>query len=64
MKRVTFGHELDLYYDYTVVPGLVATVGGGYLLANDDFGYDIDAAGKEYGGDDAWKAGLGLAYKF
>jgi len=64
MKRVTFGHELDLYYDYTVVPGLVATLGGGYLLANDDFGYDIDAAGKEYGGDDAWKAGLGLAYKF
>lgn len=64
MKRMTFGHELDLYYDYTVVPGLVATLGGGYLLADDDFGYDIDANGKESGGDDAWKAGLGLAYKF
>ena len=63
-KRMTFGHELDLYYDYTVVPGLVATLGGGYLLADDDFGYGIDANGKEVGGDDAWKAGLGLAYKF
>ena len=65
MKRITFGHELDLYYDYTVVPGLVATLGGGYLLADDDFGFDIDPiTGKEIGGDDAWKAGLGLAYKF
>jgi hypothetical protein len=65
MKRMTFGHELDLYYDYTVVPGLVATLGGGYLLADDDFGLDIDpVTGKEIGGDDAWKAGLGLAYKF
>jgi len=65
MKRMTFGHELDLYYDYTVVPGLVATLGGGYLLADDDFGFDIDpVTGKEIGGDDAWKAGLGLAYKF
>ena len=63
-KRMTFGHELDLYYDYTVVPGLVATLGGGYLLAHDDFGYGIDVNGKEVGGDDAWKAGLGLAYKF
>ena len=63
MKRMTFGHELDLYYDYTVVPGLVATLGGGYLLANDDFGYDVIGT-KEIGGDDAWKAGLGLAYKF
>lgn len=63
MKRMTFGHELDLYYDYTVVPGLVATLGGGYLLADDDFGYDVIGT-KEIGGDDAWKAGLGLAYKF
>ena len=60
-SRLTFGHELDAYYDYTVVPGLVMTVGGGYLLADDDYG--IDAA-KTLGGDDAWKAGLGLAYKF
>ncbi|TRO82231.1 hypothetical protein [Trichloromonas acetexigens] len=63
MKRITFGHELDLYYDYTVVPGLIATLGGGYLLADDDFGYDVIGT-KEIGGDDAWKAGLGLAYKF
>lgn len=62
-KRITFGHELDLYYDYTVVPGLVATLGGGYLLADDDFGYAV-VNGKTIGGDDAWKAGLGLAYKF
>jgi hypothetical protein len=62
-KRITFGHELDLYYDYTVVPGLVATLGGGYLLADDDFGY-AKVGTKEIGGDDAWKAGLGLAYKF
>jgi hypothetical protein len=60
-KRLTFGHELDAYYDYTVVPGLVMTVGGGYLLADDDYGID---ATKKLGGDDAWKAGLGLAYKF
>jgi hypothetical protein len=60
-SRLTFGHELDAYYDYTVVPGLVMTVGGGYLLADDDYGID---ATKKLGGDDAWKAGLGLAYKF
>jgi hypothetical protein len=63
-KRITFGHEIDAYYDYTVVPGLVMTVGGGYLLADDDFGFGYDDTGKEIGGDDAWKAGLGLAYKF
>lgn len=64
LKRITFGHEIDAYYDYTVVPGLVMTVGGGYLLADDDFGYGFDANNKQLGGDDAWKAGLGLAYKF
>lgn len=64
LKRITFGHELDAYYDYTVVPGLVMTVGGGYLLADDDYGYGFDDNGKKIGGDDAWKAGLGLAYKF
>jgi hypothetical protein len=63
-KRITFGHEIDAYYDYTVVPGLVMTVGGGYLLADDDYGYGKDANGSDLGGDDAWKAGLGLAYKF
>lgn len=62
-KRITFGHEIDAYYDYTVVPGLIATFGGGYLIADDDFGYD-KVGTKTIGGDDAWKAGLGLAYKF
>lgn len=51
---VTFGNEIDAYYDYTVVPGLTLTVGGGYLLADDEFG----------AGDDAWKLGSGLLYKF
>ena len=64
-NRLTFGHEIDAYYDYTVVPGLVMTVGGGYLLADDDYGITAgNAVDKTLGGDDAWKAGLGLAYKF
>lgn len=71
---ITFGHEIDAYLDYTIVEGLVATLGGGYLLADDDFGATTgtktdgnrggsteDAA---FGGDDAWKAGFGLTYKF
>lgn len=71
LKRITFGHEIDAYYDYTVVPGLVMTVGGGYLFANDDYGMSsynattkTHTVDKTLGGDDAWKAGLGLAYKF
>jgi hypothetical protein len=64
-KRLTFGHEIDAYYDYTVVPGLVMTVGGGYLLADDDYGITAgNMVDKTQGGDNAWKAGLGLAYKF
>jgi hypothetical protein len=51
---ITYGHELDAYLDYTVVKGLTATVGGGYLLADDDFGQ----------GDDAWKVGTALTYTF
>ena len=65
-RRLTFGHELDAYYDYIIVPGLTMTVGGGYLLADDDYGITSggSSVNKNIGGDDAWKAGLGLAYKF
>ncbi|MFA5516412.1 MAG: hypothetical protein WDA20_09005 [Desulfuromonadales bacterium] len=51
---ITFGHEIDAYYDHAIVPGLTFTVGGGYLLADDDFG----------AGDDAYKVGTALTYKF
>jgi len=69
---ITFGHEVDAYLDYTVVPGLTLTVGGGYLFADDDFGQTAKtsagsygtAADKTQGGDDAWKVGTGLMYKF
>jgi len=63
---ITFGHELDAYLDYIVVPGLTLTVGGGYLIADDDFGQTAagGAADKTLGGDDAWKLGTGLLYKF
>ncbi len=63
---ITFGHEVDAYVDYTVVPGLTLTVGGGYLFANHKFGQTAGggAADKTLGGDDAWKVGTGLMYKF
>ncbi len=63
---ITFGHEVDAYVDYTVVPGLTLTVGGGYLFANHKFGQTAGGgtADKTLGGDDAWKVGTGLMYKF
>lgn len=51
---ITYGHEIDAYLDYAISKGLTGTVGGGYLLADDDFG----------AGDDAWKAGVALTYVF
>lgn len=50
----TFGQEIDAYYNYNIMKGLVATLGAGYLLTDDDFG----------AGDDAWKVGSSLTYKF
>jgi len=53
-KKVKYGHEIDAYYDHTITKGLTFTLGGGYLIADDDFG----------AGDDAWKAGTALTYMF
>lgn len=53
-KAITYGQEVDGYYDYEVVQGLTFTLAGAYLLADDDFG----------AGDDAWKLGTALTYQF
>jgi hypothetical protein len=53
-KAITYGHELDAYLDYVVLEGLNMTLGGGYLLADKDLGL----------GDDAWKLGYVLNFKF
>lgn len=50
----TLGQEVDAYYDISVTDGLTFTLAGAYLLADDDFG----------AGDDAWKLGTALTYKF
>jgi len=53
VDAITFGFEVDAYYNRTLVEGLVATVGGGYLFTDDEFGPD-----------DAYKIGTALTYKF
>ena len=35
VKRITYGHEIDAYYDYIITSGLTMTIGGGYLFADD-----------------------------
>ena len=50
----TLGQEIDLYFDYAIVPGLGFNVMGAYLLADDDFG----------AGDNAYKLATSLNYKF
>ncbi len=52
--KKTMGHEINAYYDISVVKGLTFSVIGAYLLADNDFG----------AGDDAWKAGTVLSYQF
>jgi hypothetical protein len=54
IDAITFGQELDTYFDYTIVPGLGVNVAAAYLLADSDFG----------NGDDAWKLATSLNYKF
>ncbi len=54
---ITYGHELDAYYDRAVVPGVTFSVGGGYLLADDDLSATDSS-------DDAWKVGTALTYTF
>jgi hypothetical protein len=49
----TFGFEFDAYYNRTLVEGLTATIGGGYLFTDDDFGTD-----------NAYKLGTMLTYSF
>lgn len=51
---ITYGQEVDAYFDYTIVPGLGLNVAAAYLLADSDFG----------AGDDAWKLATSLNYKF
>ena len=50
---ITFGHEIDAYFDYAITKGLKWTTGGGYLLADDDIGPD-----------NMWKLGTKLTYVF
>jgi hypothetical protein len=51
--KITFGQEVDAYFDYTIVPGLGLNLMAAYLLADDDFGPD-----------NAYKLGSSLNYKF
>jgi hypothetical protein len=51
--KITFGQEVDAYFDYTIVPGLGLNLMASYLLADDDFG-----------DDNAYKIGSSLNYKF
>jgi hypothetical protein len=51
--KITFGQEVDAYFDYTIVPGLGLNLMAAYLLADDDFG-----------DDNAYKLGTSLNYKF
>lgn len=54
-KRIfTYGYEIVAYLDYVVTGGLNLTLGGGYLLADKDLG----------AGDDAWRVGYVLNFKF
>ena len=62
---ITFGHELDAYYDYAITKGLTFSAGGGYLLADDDFVRDDPTTpAVSVGGDNAWKVGTALTYQF
>lgn len=61
--KITYGHEIDAYLDYTIHKGLTFTVGGGYLFADNDFG-DNPVTPASEGGDDAWKIGTALTYTF
>ena len=53
VDAITYGQEVDAYFDYAIVPGLGLNVAAAYLLADDDFG-----------DDDAWKLATSLNYKF
>jgi hypothetical protein len=54
----TYGQEVNVYYDYAIVPNLDLTLMGAYLFADDDLetivGHD----------DNIWKAATQLAYRF
>jgi hypothetical protein len=50
---ITYGQELDAYFDYEIVKGLGLNLAGAYLLADSDVGED-----------DAWKLASSLNYKF
>lgn len=60
IKAITYGQEVDAYFDYTIVPGLSLNLMGAYLLADTDFGKTATVKG----GDDAWKLATSLNYKF
>jgi len=50
---ITYGQEVDLYFDYAILPGLGLNLAGAYMLVDNDFG-----------DDDAWKLASSLNYKF
>ena len=61
VESITYGQEITGYFDYTIVPGLGLNVMGSYLLADSDFG---KTATPGSGGDNAYKLGTSLNYKF
>ncbi|BCR03049.1 histidine kinase [Desulfuromonas versatilis] len=77
---ITFGHEVDAYYNWNFMKGLSLTLGGGYLFVDEEFAqakaFDATlladgsnlaaaiAAADAASEDDAWKVGTALTYKF
>lgn len=62
VDAITYGQEIDTYFDYTIVPGLNLNLMAAYLLADNDFGRNQTTM--QGGGDDAYKLATGLSYKF
>ncbi|MCP3176081.1 hypothetical protein MJO47_03105 [Desulfuromonas sp. KJ2020] len=61
VSSITFGHEIDAYFDYAITKGLKWTTGGGYLLVDDEFGEALSGTGAS---DNMWKLGTKLTYVF
>lgn len=59
---VTFGTEIDAYYNYMPVDNVTITLGGGYLLADDEFAEYVNGAGAS--ADNAYKLGLATTVSF
>lgn len=59
---VTFGTEIDAYYNYMPVDAVTITLGGGYLLADDEFAEYINGPGAS--ADNAYKLGIATTVAF